>query len=338
MKTFYYGLLSCLLTSGRGFTQQNMLRYEEKYTALPQGYNLVVSNPMCRSLGSGYCPRPNVNQTESDLYMSHFERTQMALINAARSFAPQFRVLYPEVSYACSVPNWAMKPLRYDPALQQVAKQQAFFLNDPNCTLQHETCPKYCRLYGGNCDWIARVSRYQPNWRGLGEIIVNAPPRDPWASLQRWLRSGTHCGILFGGDWDYIGVGSFGGGWASNFRTDNDPNRNPLYSGSHWRHPTMTKGRTRFFLTYSTWSPQSGPGVGASSVRVNVNNTFYNMSMHIQDGQRTDIATYMWERNATSSCLTYFFTATNSQGAYRLPETGFFHTGGIGTCTKNWTP
>lgn len=312
---------------------------QEKYTALPQGYNLVVSNPMCRLLGNGYCPRPSVNQSEEDMYMSHFERTQMTLINMARNNGELFRSIYPETSYACPILNSALKPLRYDPALQQAAKEQAFFLTDPNCTFQHATCSKYCRLYKGNCDWTARVSMYQSDWHGLGEIIASNAPRDPWPSLKAWFGSKGHCGILFGRDWDYIGVGSYGKGWATDFRTYTDPTKNPLYSGSHWRHPTMTQGKIRFLLTYSTFSTDGVAGVGASTVRVSLNNTFHDMAVHIHDGSRLDIVTYMFELNATTSaaaCIAYFFTATNRYGIYRLPETGSFFTAGIGTCTKNW--
>jgi hypothetical protein len=42
---------------------------------------------------------------------------------------------------------------------------------------------RYCNLYGGDCGMFARIDRYQPNWSGLGEIIVNGPATDPWYSL-----------------------------------------------------------------------------------------------------------------------------------------------------------
>jgi hypothetical protein len=98
---------------------------------------------------------------------------------------------------------------------QQAAAKQAEILNDPQCPFQHDTCSKYvrywlaydadaflltstdsnlqiqrryCNLYDGKCGWDARISRYEPNWTGLGENIAmttDTAARDPIAAVVR---------------------------------------------------------------------------------------------------------------------------------------------------------
>lgn len=46
--------------------------------------------------------------------------------------------------------------------------------------------PRYCDLYGGKCSWDARISKYEPNWTGLGENIAmttDQAQRDPIAAV-----------------------------------------------------------------------------------------------------------------------------------------------------------
>lgn len=40
-------------------------------------------------------------------------------------------------------------------------------MHDPTPIPKHS----YCNLYGGKCGWDARISKYEPNWTGLGENI-----------------------------------------------------------------------------------------------------------------------------------------------------------------------
>jgi len=60
---------------------------------------------------------------------------------------------------------------RYNPNLQQAAQQQAWFLSQPGCPYSHDTCSKFCHLYGGMCDIGSRMLKYEPGLMNFGENV-----------------------------------------------------------------------------------------------------------------------------------------------------------------------
>jgi hypothetical protein len=132
----------------------------------PKGYSLVEDRPKCYfTLGSDYCPAaPNNVWTNS--YMSYLERTSQVLANAARMDPAAYQRIYNgnnAGTFRCT--TRPLPPLRYSANAQQAAVKQSQMLADPNCPFQHDTCRSYCGLYGGACNWDARISKYEPNWR-----------------------------------------------------------------------------------------------------------------------------------------------------------------------------
>ena len=108
------------------------------------------------------------------MYMQqgYYERTHQVLFNGARMDPTGFKNNYFGASNSFACTTAVLAPLRYDPNLQQAAVQQSTFLSDPSCPFQHNTCSKYCYLYGGACDPFSRIIKYQPDWKAMGENLA----------------------------------------------------------------------------------------------------------------------------------------------------------------------
>lgn len=60
-------------------------------------------------------------------------------------------------------------------------------MNKTITTIIHVVC-RYCNLYGSRCGWDARISKYEPNWSGLGENIAmtyESEAQNPIAAVVR---------------------------------------------------------------------------------------------------------------------------------------------------------
>jgi len=69
--------------------------------------------------------------------------------------------------------------LRYNPNLQQAAKQQSWILSQPGCPFQHQTCSGYCNLYpvnpmigGSACSEFNRMAFYETAFTYLSENLI----------------------------------------------------------------------------------------------------------------------------------------------------------------------
>jgi len=69
---------------------------------------------------------------------------------------------------------------RYNANLQQAATQNSYYYTVPGCPFEHDTCPEFCYLYGGNCDPGARFITYEPGILNYGEVVgEGSDPSDP---------------------------------------------------------------------------------------------------------------------------------------------------------------
>ena len=300
----------------------------------PKGYSLVEDRPRCYfTLGKDYCPAATNNKW-TDYYMSYIERTSQVLTNAARMDPQDFKRIYngnDGGTYKCSTRT--LPPLRYSANAQQAALKESQMLADPNCPFQHDTCNKYCRLYGGKCNWDARISKYESNWRGMGENIAMTQrnlKEEPSAPVLQWLASGPHCSNIFSGDFSHLGTGAYDRYWTQDFLKLSGSTNNPLHDGTHYLHPAKTGGKLRFMASFKS---SSAP----KKMEVVVNGQAKSMSLHLGSSAQGLYAYEQSQPGSSAGCMSYYFVVTTSSGStYNMPETGAFQTATVGKCTNNW--
>ncbi|TFJ81161.1 hypothetical protein NSK_007505 [Nannochloropsis salina CCMP1776] len=290
----------------------------------PKGYSLVEDRPRCYfTLGKDYCPAATNNKW-TDYYMSYIERTSQVLTNAARMDPQDFKRIYngnDGGTYKCSTRT--LPPLRYSANAQQAALKESQMLADPDCPFQHDTCNKYCRLYDGKCNWDARISKYESNWRGMGENIAMTQrnlKEEPSAPVLQWLASGPHCSNIFSGDFSHLGTGAYDRFWTQDFLKLSGSTNNPLHDGTHYLHPAKTGGKLRFLATFKS---SSAP----KKMEVVVNGQAKSMSLHLGSSAQGLYAYEQSQPSSSAGCMSYYFVATTSSGStYNMPETGAFQT------------
>lgn len=270
------------------------------YTTVEEG------EPRCRRvLGPRYCPAAAV---WSDEYMSWPERTHMTLLNAARLDPTGFHAMHDAGSAWPCGPTSARPACTYDPDLHQAAKQQAWLLSQPGCPFQHDTCPRFCYLYHGDCRFDRRVRTYYE--AAVSENIAMAGRRNPLLPLLLFARSPGHCENMFDPAARQVGVGHVDGRyWVEVW--GHQRNDTPLPSGSHWLGAPLAPEGSILFLVNSYHKPT-----------VVVGGKAYPMRPYL-DG------TYQFRLVLANSCIPYYFLT--AAGA-RLPETGVFYA----TCDRNW--
>jgi hypothetical protein len=275
-------------------------------------YTMVTSRPDCYfKLGSQYCP---VATPFTQEYASWMDRTHHVLVNMARTSPNGFSARY-NVSFSCSAV--ATSALPYNAGLHQASKQQSWLLNQPNCSFSHSTCTRFCNLYRNDCNFIARVNYYQPNWTSIAENIVKTTSTtNPLAPLLSWIRSPGHCRNIMASGHTHLGVGQVQLYWTQTFGTLPTRINNPLVSGTHYAGAPLTSGTVWGFVTYSA-------STAPSRIAMRINGTRdYTMNLFMGTATR---GTYAVDLRIPYSCSTSYIFETQTNGIiYRFPEAGQF--------------
>lgn len=99
---------------------------------------------------------------------------------------------------SCLLPGFSISFLWKEQALCQSSEFQLKSIQDPDCPISHETCPKYCSEFHPSCSFDDRIrSFFPPNQRSsqLEEILIQGPQKIQ-GILRGFYSSIGHCKIL----------------------------------------------------------------------------------------------------------------------------------------------
>jgi len=133
-----------------------------------------------------------------------------------------------------------------------------------------------------------------------------------------------------------LGTGNTGQYWTFDLLAGaSDAVTNPIYEGSHIQDSVATLGKVRILANY-----YSSLAV-APTVSLVLSGQTYAMTRQLGINTKGTYSAEILSSFFTTrtGCYSYYFTATVSGTTYRLPETGFYNTVGLGSgCAINWSP
>ena len=110
-----------------------------------------------------------------------------------------------DINYACDYPETS-DTLYIDPRLEDAATEKVGELNDAECPLDHDTCPKNCYRYD-SCTWTDRIFYYLGGETGsIAEVLAhNSYENEDVDFIKSYFESSTHCQVLISSTFRSIG-------------------------------------------------------------------------------------------------------------------------------------
>ena len=107
-----------------------------------------------------------------------------------------------DISFACT--TIPFPPFLHSLDLQNASEAQLQYVLDPECEMEHSTCPKYCDLYG-DCSMSHRVLFYCPTCWAVSENMMKGV-RDPLRAFHLFLEREGHCQNIFSVDHNALSI------------------------------------------------------------------------------------------------------------------------------------
>lgn len=132
--------------------------------------------------------------------------TMITLVNLIRLHPDYYKNLF-DVNYSCDHDNQRLYyPLYYSTELEEAAETEVIYISDPDCTISHDTCYKYCHIYK-SCSHIDRINYFCKECNNIIENLI-VGPRNVIKALNLFLQSEGHCNNKFNSIINSFGIAS----------------------------------------------------------------------------------------------------------------------------------
>jgi len=289
--------------------------------SLPESeYGGQDTDPVCRKKNPALC-------YGTGGYPNYFESAQLALTNWARMDHVDYKAKWKN-TYSCD--TFFRPPVTWETELNQAARFQSYMLGKSDCDFQHDTCSKYCHLFGGKCGTTERIAAYATQ-RGQENIAAGGTYPNPVRVTDGWLKSVGHCQGFFsdatrlGVGYQKTNTGNYHHYWTQNFgRGSAKYSSLKIPSGSHI-HGYPTTEQTTFFVSY--YNPG---GRAPTKVTAVIGGKEYSLTTK---GRVKTAATYSIAIN-TPSCDAYHFLISADGVSHRHPVSTDYKTYGTPSCAE----